>query len=57
MGLTQRKKSGNIIGGSRLIVPGQDVYNVKKFDPSFDKNETSPKEPSNQNNSNKNSGK
>lgn len=57
MGLTQRKKSGNIIGGSRMIVPGQDIYNVKKFETTFDKNETSPKESSNQNNSNQNSSK
>ena len=35
MGLTTRKKSGNIIGGSRLVVPGQPIYNVKVNDPSF----------------------
>lgn len=35
MGLTVRKKSGNIIGGSRLVVPGQPIYNVKVNDPSF----------------------
>lgn len=57
MGLTQRKKSGNIIGGSRMIVPGQDIYNVKKFDPSFDKNETTPKQSPNQGNSDQNTKK
>lgn len=35
MGLTSRKKSGNIIGGSRLVVPGQPIYSVKVNDPSF----------------------
>ena len=35
MGLTSRKKSGNIIGGSRLVVTGQPIYNVKVNDPSF----------------------
>jgi hypothetical protein len=35
MGLTARKKSGNIIGGSRLVVPGQPIYSVKVNDPSF----------------------
>ena len=37
MGLERRKKSGNLIGGSRLVVPGQNIYNVKKFEPSFNK--------------------
>jgi hypothetical protein len=37
MGLERRKRSGNLIGGSRLVVPGQDIYNVKKFQPSFNK--------------------
>lgn len=35
MGLTKRKTSGNIIGGSRLIVPDQPIYNVKVNNPSF----------------------
>jgi len=35
MGLTSRKKSGNIIGGSRLVVPGQPIYSVKVNEPSF----------------------
>jgi type V secretory pathway adhesin AidA len=29
MGLEKRRKSGNIFGGSRLIVDGQNIYNVK----------------------------
>jgi hypothetical protein len=29
MGLINRKRSGNIIGGSRLNVVGQGIYNVK----------------------------
>jgi hypothetical protein len=37
MGLERRKRSGNLIGGSRLVVPGQNIYNVKKFEPSFNK--------------------
>jgi hypothetical protein len=37
MGLEKRKRSGNLIGGSRLVVPGQNIYNVKKFEPSFNK--------------------
>ena len=35
MGLGQRRTSGNLIGGSRLVVPGQNIYNVKKFPNSF----------------------
>jgi hypothetical protein len=35
MGLDKRKTSGNIIGGSSLIVPNQPVYSVKKFPPTF----------------------
>lgn len=35
MGLDKRKTSGNIIGGSNLIVPNQPVYSVKKFPPTF----------------------
>jgi len=30
MGLTSRNKSGNLFAGSRLNVPGQGIYNVKK---------------------------
>jgi hypothetical protein len=37
MGLESRKRSGNYIGGSRLIVNGQNIYNVKKFQLTFDK--------------------
>jgi len=37
MGLESRKRSGNYIGGSRLIVTGQNIYNVKKFQLTFDK--------------------
>jgi len=35
MGFVDRKKSGNIFGGSRLVVDGQGIYNVKilKFGP------------------------
>jgi surface protein len=35
MGFEQRKKSGNIFAGSRLVVDGQGIYNVKilKFSP------------------------
>lgn len=35
MGFEQRKKSGNIFAGSRLVVDGQGIYNVKilKFGP------------------------
>lgn len=29
MGLVQRKKSGNIMNGSKLNVPGQGISNVK----------------------------
>ena len=29
MGLARRNKSGNILGGSRLIVPGQGIFTVK----------------------------
>lgn len=38
MGLARRKVSGKNIGGSRLIVPGQDIFSVKKFQPEFKKN-------------------
>lgn len=37
MGLERRKKSGNYIGGSKLIVNGQNIYNVKKFQQTFNK--------------------
>jgi hypothetical protein len=29
MGLARRNKSGNILGGSKLIVPGQGIFTVK----------------------------
>ncbi len=29
MGLVQRKKSGNVLNGSKLNVPGQGISNVK----------------------------
>ena len=35
MGLERRKQSGNIIGGSTLIVPGSPIYSVKRFAPTF----------------------
>jgi len=31
MGLSQRRRSGKIIAGSTMVVPGQDVYAVKVF--------------------------
>jgi hypothetical protein len=37
MGLNRRKKSGNIIGGSRLIVDGQPIFSVKKYVPDIKK--------------------
>jgi len=37
MGFDDRKKSGNIIGGSRLNVIGQGIYNVKIIPPGFTK--------------------
>lgn len=37
MGLNKRKVSGKNIGGSRLIVPGQDIFSVKKFQVDFKK--------------------
>jgi|688.fasta_scaffold471208_2 hypothetical protein len=37
MGLSRRKKSGKKIGGSRLIVDGQEIYSTKTFQPSFNK--------------------
>ena len=37
MGFDSRKKSGNIIGGSRLNVVGQGIYNVKIIPPGFTK--------------------
>ena len=30
MGFVNRKKSGNIIGGSRLVVDGQNIFNVQE---------------------------
>jgi hypothetical protein len=35
MGLSERRRSGKIIGGSGLVVPGQDIYSVKVFPNSF----------------------
>ena len=35
MGLSRRKKSGKKIGGSSLIVVGQDIYSTKTFKPDF----------------------
>jgi hypothetical protein len=37
MGLERRKRSGNYIGGSKLIVNGQEIYNIKKFVQTFNK--------------------
>jgi len=37
MGLNKRKKSGNYIGGSRLVVGGQNIFNVKKFELTLNK--------------------
>ena len=37
MGLNRRKKSGNMIGGSRLIVDGQPIFSVKKYVPDIKK--------------------
>lgn len=37
MGLSSRKKSGKKIGGSSLIVVGQDIYSTKTFKPDFNK--------------------
>jgi len=37
MGFVNRKKSGNIIGGSRLIVDGQNIFNVVINSPNFNK--------------------
>ena len=37
MGFVNRKKSGNIIGGSRLIVDGQNIFNVQVIPPGFNK--------------------
>ena len=36
MGLSLRKRSGKILGGSRLIVEGQQILTAKVFDPNFD---------------------
>ena len=37
MGLSRRKKSGKKIGGSSLIVVGQEIYSTKTFKPDFNK--------------------
>jgi hypothetical protein len=35
MGLSSRKKSGKLIAGSTMIVPGQPVLSAKKFQVTF----------------------
>ena len=40
MGLTNRKRSGRIIGGSTLIVDGEPIFSVKKFEPNIIKKTT-----------------
>ena len=35
MGLAKRRTSGNIIGGSKMIVPGQPILSAKKFEVTF----------------------
>jgi len=42
MGFENRKKSGNILSGSKLNVEGQGIYSVKVIKPNFVKN--SPKQ-------------
>jgi hypothetical protein len=37
MGLERRKKSGRLIGGSRLVVDGEPIYSVLKFIPDIKK--------------------
>jgi len=37
MGFEQRKKSGNVFAGSRLVVDGQGIYNVKIIKPGFER--------------------
>jgi hypothetical protein len=39
-GFVNRKKSGNIFAGSRMVVPGQNILNVKVFEPEFKKPKT-----------------
>jgi hypothetical protein len=39
-GFVNRKKSGKIFAGSRLVVPGQDILSVKVFEPEFVKRRT-----------------
>lgn len=36
-GFVNRKKSGKIFAGSRMVVPGQDILSVKVFEPEFNK--------------------
>jgi hypothetical protein len=36
-GFVNRKKSGKIFAGSRMVVPGQDILSVKVFEPEFRK--------------------
>jgi hypothetical protein len=42
MGLNKRRRSGNLIGGSKLIVPGEPIFNVKKFETTFNKKGSTP---------------
>ena len=37
MGFVDRKKSGNVFAGSRLVVDGQGIYNVKIIKPGFER--------------------
>jgi len=39
-GFENRKKSGNIFAGSRMVVPGQNILSVKVFEPEFKKSKT-----------------
>jgi hypothetical protein len=40
MGFTDRKKSGRIFAGSRMVVPGQNILSVKVSAPEFKKTKT-----------------
>jgi hypothetical protein len=42
MGLSSRKKSGKLIAGSTMIVPGQPVLSAKKFEVTFNKKGSTP---------------
>jgi hypothetical protein len=39
-GFVNRKKSGKIFAGSRMVVPGQDILSVKVFEPDFNRPRT-----------------